>query len=251
MIDDPWFYAAALVAVSLTGLSKGGFGGAIGMLAVPIMALVISPIQAAGIMLPILIVMDGVSLLYYRSTFDRRTLAVMLPASILGIGIGWLMAAHVDDNAVSLLVGFISVAFALNYWFGDRLRQQPAQHSTPKGAFWGLVTGFTSFVSHTGGPPFQMYTLPLRLPPQLFVGTSVVFFAITNVVKLIPYFFLGQFDAENLETSAVLFPLAAVTTVLGIWIVKKIDQKVFYGISYVTIFLIGLKLVYDGTRALL
>ncbi len=96
-----------------------------------------------------------------------------------------------------------------------------------------------------------MYTLPLRLPPQVFVGTSVVFFAITNVVKLVPYFFLGQFDAANLETSAVLFPLAAITTVIGIWIVKKIDQKVFYGISYVTIFLIGLKLVYDGTRALL
>jgi len=251
MLEDPWFYAAAIPAVALVGLSKGGFGGAIGMLGVPMMALVISPIQAAGIMLPILLVMDAVSLLYYRRIFDKRTLVLMLPASIVGIGFGWMIAAHVDDNAVSLLVGIISVVFALNYWFGDRFRKQPAQHSAPKGAFWGGLAGFTSFVSHTGGPPFQMYALPLRLPPQVFVGTSVIFFATTNIVKLVPYFFLGQFDTENLETSAVLFPLAAATTVFGIWIVKRIDQKLFYGISYVTIFLIGLKLTYDGTMALL
>lgn len=251
MFTDFAFYAAALPAVALAGLSKGGFGGAMGMLAVPILALVISPVQAAGIMLPILVVMDGISLVFYRRIFDRSTLATMLPASIVGIGVGWMTAAYVQEDFVRLLVGIISVLFALNYWFGDRLRTRPMRPHAAKGAFWGAVAGFTSFVSHAGAPPFQMYALPLRLDKQVFVGTSVIFFAVTNAVKLIPYFFMGQFDAANLETAAVLFPFAALTTVTGIWIVRVIDQSLFYGLSYLFVLLIGLKLTWDGALSLL
>jgi uncharacterized membrane protein YfcA len=251
MFTDIAFYAAALPAVALAGLSKGGFGGAMGMLAVPVLALVISPIQAAGIMLPILLVMDGISLFFYRRIFDRRTLAVMLPASIVGITVGWMTAAYVKEDFVRLLVGVISILFALNYWFGDRLRAKPMPPSSTKGAFWGTVAGFTSFVSHAGAPPFQMYALPLRLDKQVFVGTSVIFFAVTNAVKLVPYFFLGQFDAANLSTAAVLFPFAALMTVVGIWIVRVIDQSLFYGLSYIFVMVIGLKLTWDGAMSLL
>ncbi|BCP55095.1 UPF0721 transmembrane protein [Kaistia sp. 32K] len=251
MFTDIAFYAAALPAVALAGLSKGGFGGAMGMLAVPVLALVISPIQAAGIMLPILLVMDGISLFFYRRMFDRRTLHVMLPASILGIAVGWMTAAYVKEDFVRLLVGLISILFALNYWFGDRLRAEPRPSSGPKGAFWGGIAGFTSFVSHAGAPPFQMYALPLRLDKQVFVGTSVIFFAVTNAVKLVPYFFLGQFDTANLTTAAVLFPFAALMTVAGIWIVRVIDQTLFYGLSYVFVAVIGLKLTWDGAMSLL
>ena len=250
MFTEMAFYAAALPAVALAGLSKGGFGGAMGMLAVPILALVISPVQAAGIMLPILVVMDLVSLCYYRRLFDRRTLAAMLPASIVGIGFGWMTAAYVSEDFVRLLVGVISIVFALNYWFGDRLRARPAEPNVGKGAFWGSLAGFTSFVSHAGAPPFQMYALPLRLDKQVFVGTSVIFFAVTNAVKLVPYFFLGQFDAANLATAAVLFPFAAFTTVVGIWIVRVIDQSLFYGLSYIFVMVIGLKLTWDGAISL-
>ena len=244
------FYAAAIPAVALAGLSKGGFGGAMGMLAVPVLALVISPVQAAGIMLPILLVMDGISLYFYRRIFDRRTLVVMLPASVLGIVIGWLTAAYVKEDFVRLLVGVISIVFALNYWFGDRLRATPAEPNSAKGSFWGLLAGFTSFVSHAGAPPFQMYALPLRLDTQVFVGTSVIFFAVTNAVKLIPYFFLGQFDSANLTTAAVLFPFAALMTIAGIWIVRVIDQTVFYSLSYLFVMVIGLKLTWDGAMSL-
>jgi uncharacterized membrane protein YfcA len=251
MFTEFAFYAAAIPAVAVAGLSKGGFGGAMGMLAVPILALVISPVQAAGIMLPILLVMDGISLVFYRRIFDRPTLAVMLPASILGIAVGWLTAAYVKEDFVRLLVGIISIVFAVNYWFGDRLRAKPAPPNGAKGSFWGLLAGFTSFVSHAGAPPFQMYALPLRLDKQVFVGTSVIFFAVTNAVKLIPYFFLGQFDAANMETAAVLFPFAALTTIVGIWLVRVIDQTVFYGLSYLFVLIIGLKLTWDGALSFL
>ncbi len=207
MIRDPGFYAAAIPAMVMLGLSKGGLQN-IGLLVVPILSLTISPVQAAGITLPILVLSDVVALISYRRSYDATTLKIVLPGAMIGIAIGWLTAAWVSDLLIRLIVGGVSVLFALNYWFRDRLRQEPHGPNAVKGGFWGVVTGFTSFVSHAGGPPFQMYALPLRLPPVVFAGTGVVAFAIINAVKTVPYFFLGQFDATNLETAAVLLPVS-------------------------------------------
>ncbi len=248
MITDPWFYAAAIPAMVVLGLSKGGFS-AIGLLNVPILALVISPVQAAAIMLPILVLNDIVAVISYRGSYDARTLKIMMPGAIVGIAIGWWTAAWVTEHEIRLIVGAISVLFALNYWFRHRLSQDPHGHNRVAGGFWGMVTGFTSFVSHAGGPPFQMYALPLRLTPRVFVGTSVIMFAVLNTVKLAPYFLLGQFDATNLETSAVLLPVSIPATFLGIWLVKVLDAALFYRAVYVLIFVVGLYLVWEGLMA--
>lgn len=248
-IADPWFYAAAIPAVIFVGLSKGGFGGTIAMLGVPIMALVVSPLQAAGIMLPILIVMDIVALLAYKGKADWKSISILLPAAFLGIAIGWTAAAVVSDAFVTLLIGVISIGFVVDYVFRGGRDSQPANHNVTKGAFWGSVAGFTSFISHTGGPPFQMYMLPLRLPPVLFVGTAVIFFASVNFVKLVPYYFLGQFDPTNLATSVALFPVALLATLAGVRLVKIVKAETFYKIIYVFMALIGVKLVYDGMIA--
>ncbi|WP_428650908.1 sulfite exporter TauE/SafE family protein [Roseibium sp.] len=245
-IADPWFYAAAIPSVFLVGLSKGGFGGTFAMLGVPIMALVISPLQAAGIMLPILIVMDIVALAAYRGKADWRSLSILLPAAILGIGIGWATAAYVNDAFVILLIGVMSLAFVADYLFKQRKVTTAASHNLPKGTFWGTIAGFTSFISHTGGPPFQMYMLPLRLAPLMFAGTAVIFFAAVNAIKLVPYFLLGQFDATNLATSVMLFPVALIATLCGVRLVRIVKAETFYGIIYVFMGLIGAKLTYDG-----
>ncbi|GAA0776820.1 sulfite exporter TauE/SafE family protein [Roseibium denhamense] len=250
-IADPWFYAAAIPAVFLVGLSKGGFGGTFAMLGVPLMALVISPLQAAGIMLPILLLMDGVALVAYKGRADWRTLLILLPAAIAGIGIGWATASYVDEAVMTLVIGLIAVAFVADYVFKRKGTSEPADHNVPKGVFWGTIAGITSFVSHTGGPPFQMYTLPLRLPPVLFAGTAVIFFAVVNTVKVAPYFFLGQFDATNLATSAMLFPLALVATLIGVRLVKIVKAETFYRLLYAFMGLIGLKLLYDGAIVLI
>jgi uncharacterized membrane protein YfcA len=112
-------------------------------------------------------------------------------------------------------------------------------------AFWGAVAGFTSFVSHAGGPPFQVYAAPLRLEPRLFAGTSVILFALVNAVKLIPYFFLGQFDTQNLATAAILLPISIPATLLGVWLVRRFDPRAFYDLIYATIFLVGMYLVVE------
>ncbi len=247
LLTDPWFYAAAVPAVVLVGLSKGGLGGATALIGVPLMALVVSPMQAAAIMLPILIAMDMVSLWTWRGERDPVTLKMMLPGAMVGIGVGWLTAAVVTAGAVRLIVGVVAIAFFAR-WLAQRVRNdtRPADHSAVKASFWGLVSGFTSFVAHAGGPPYQVYALALRQRPALYVGTSVVFFAVVNAVKLIPYFALGQFDATNLTASAVLMPIAPVATLAGAWIVRRMKPEIFYPFMYAMILVVGSKLVWDG-----
>ena len=232
------------------GLSKGGFT-VIGILSVPILSIVISPVQAAGLTLPVFVASDIVALLTYRRVYDKKVIAAILPGAAIGVGIGWLTAAWVTEHWIRLLVGAISVLFALDYWFRHKKQLEPHPPNTLKGWFWGVITGFTSFVSHAGGAPYQMYVAPLRLDPLVFAGTTVVIFAVVNALKLIPYFFLGQFDAENLETAAVIAPISLVSVLIGRWLVRKFDPKVFYDLIYVLIFAVGLFLVWEGVAALL
>lgn len=252
MLNDPLVLTVCVAAVVLVGLSKGGLGGSVGLVGVPLMALVMSPIQAAAILLPIMIVMDLVSLWTWRGFHDRRTLAIMMPGALAGIGIGWLTASLVTPDMVRLILGAVVVSFvgrwAFQGLFGDAARVAP--HNAIAGRFWGTISGFTSFVAHAGGPPFQIYALPLRLDPKVFTGTSVIFFAITNAVKLVPYFALGQFGTQNLSTSLALLPLAPLATLAGAWIVKRMRPEIFYPFTYVTVLLVALKLLWDSAAAL-
>lgn len=251
MITDPWFYVAAIPAVLLVGMAKGGFGGPIALMGVPLMSLVISPVQAAGIMLPILVAMDMVGLYAYRGTYHWPSLRILLPSAVAGIGIGWLTAAYVTDAHVRLIVGTVALAFTLNYWFSGAKAEAPHQPRIGQGALWGAVGGFTSFVSHAGGPPFQMYMLPQRLDPKLLAGTAVIFFTVVNQVKLIPYYALGQFSAGNLTTSAVLFPLAVAAVGIGVFLVRRVDPATFYRFMYAAVFVVSLKLIRDGLGGLI
>jgi uncharacterized membrane protein YfcA len=250
MIEDPLFYMAAIPAVLLVGLSKGGFGGGLALLSLPIMALIISPIQAAAIMLPILILMDMIGLIAWRGVFDRKCLMILTPAAMVGIGVGWATAAYVTSAHVRLIVGVVALMFWLDYMLGGGKTREPRAHNPRKGWFWGAMSGFTSFVSHAGGPPFQMYVLPLRLDPKMLAGTAIIFFSIVNAVKVVPYLALGQFSPVNLMTSAVLLPLAPLGTLAGVRLVKIVPQATFYRITYSVVFVISLKLIWDGLNGL-
>ncbi|MBV2185490.1 MAG: sulfite exporter TauE/SafE family protein, partial [Rhizobium sp.] len=176
MTPDLLFYAAAIPAVALVGLSKGGLGGAFALLGVPLLAMVVPPMQAAAIFLPILLVMDAVALWAWRRHNNRSTLLAMLPGGLIGIAIGWATSAYVSVNVMRLLLGSISVLFALRY-FIDAARSAPttsvAAPERPVAAtLWSTLSGYGSFVAHAGGPPFQIYTLPLRLDPLAYTGTS-------------------------------------------------------------------------------
>ena len=202
------------MAACLVGLSKGGLP-AIGMLAVPLMALSMSPVQAAVLLLPIYVVSDIAGLWLYRRDFSAPNLRILIPAGLSGVLLGWATAAWVSDRVVTLLIGLMGLGFCLYAWLRRQSEAPPRPVSLPKGAFWGVVTGFTSFISHAGAPPFQVYVLPQKLPKAQFAGTATLLFAALNHAKIVPYQLLRPYSAQSLWGAAVLLPFALAGTVTG------------------------------------
>ena len=251
MITDPWFYTAAVPAVLLFGISKGGFGGGLGMLAVPLLALVISPVRAAAILLPVLCLMDLVSLWQYRQRWIWREIRILLPGSLFGILAGTLLFEYMSPSILRLIVGTIAVLFTVHYWIGNRRRTaETLPHFPPViGVVSGTTAGFTSFIAHAGGPPVSMYLLRRPLNRTDFVATTVLFFAVVNYVKLVPYAWLGQLESGNLMTSFALAPLAPIGVMIGVYLHKRVSDRFFFAFVYVLLFLVGLRLIYDGLAA--
>lgn len=250
-MPDPLFFAAAIPAVALVGLSKGGLGGAFALMGVPLLALVVTPVDAAAIFLPILIVMDMVALYAWRHFNDRKLMFMMLPGCLIGIALGWATSAYVPDDALRFVIAMSMILFALRY-FWDTYGPQKSEPSGPQkhrggpALFWGTLSGYGSFVAHAGGPPFQIYALPLKLDPKEYTGASVRLFALVNAVKVIPYVALGALDSRNLATSVTLLPVAFLSTIAGAWIVRRLKPEVFYPLAYGLGLLAALKLLYDS-----
>lgn len=225
----------------LYGVAKGGFGGPVAVLAVPLMALVMSPTLAAAILLPILVVMDVLVLRTYRGHFDRQALRVLLPGAILGIGLGYLSAEYLNDDLMRLMVGAISLLFGLQSLVS--LRGAAREHGLASGSVFGALSGFTSFSIHAGGPPFSMYLMPKGLPPLLYAGTAGIFFAVVNFVKLVPYWALDQLVLDNLVLSLVLMPLAPVGVALGHRLVRRSQADFYYRVISVLLVVLGVVLI--------
>lgn len=251
MILDPVFYAVAVPALLVTGISKGGFGAGVGIVAVPALTFVVAPLDAIAILLPLLCLMDLVGLWSYRRSWSLRLMRYLLPGALCGIAIGALLATWVDEGTIRLLIGLIAVAFTLNRWVGFARSDLPRPERPLRGMAWAALSGFTSTVGHAGGPPLQVYLLPLRLDKTVFVGTTVVFFAAVNYAKLLPYAWLGLFTGSNLWTALALAPLCPLAMLAGVRLHKAIPEGPFYRICYIFVFLVGLKLCFDGLRSLL
>ena len=252
MIADPLFYLLAVPAVLILGISKGGFGGGLGSLAVPLMALAVSPIQAAAVLLPILCVMDLQGAWVYRGRWDKANLKILIPAALIGLAIGTFSFRYLDAQMIRFIIGTLAVGFTLHHWLSGLLMRPTARGIDGlRGTFWGAVSGFTSFIAHASGPPLSVYLLPQRMDKTRFLATTVIFVLFMNYVKLVPYAWIGQFSRENLYTSAVLLPLAPLGMWLGIWMHRIVPENIFYRICYVLLFLVGLKLLFDGASGYL
>lgn len=245
VITDPYFYAVAIPSVLLMGISKSGFGAGFGSLAVPLMALAITVPQAAAIMMPILFIMDIMGLHAFRKHFDWKLVRFLLPFGLIGTVVGTLSFKLLDARMVAGIVGIFTLAF-----LAQRLLFPPRPDSPhpPKwlGAILTVTSGFTSFVSHAGGPPVNAYVIPMRLPPLVFTATLSVFFFAINLSKWAPYAWLGLLDMRNFATSLVLMPLAPVGVLIGVRMAHRINPVLFYRLIYLGMFLTGVKLVWDG-----
>ena len=251
IVTDPLFYVLAIPAVIAVGLSKGGFAG-VGQMATPLLALVMPPLEAAAIMLPIMILQDATAVWVYRKEWDGRILAFVIPGAVIGITTAGLVASSVSNAAVRIFIGVITIAFVLYSWLAAAriARERKAPHKAT-GLFWGALAGFTSTLSQAGGPPYQIYMMAQRLPKMTYVGTTAIVFACMNWMKVVPYFALGQFSTKGLATSLVLMPLALVASQLGFWLVRRTPQALFYRITLIMMFVIALALLRAGVVELM
>ena len=245
LVTDPFFYLVAIPAVLLLGISKSGFGAGFGSLAVPMMALAVTVPQAAAMLMPVLLVMDVMSVAAFRRHFDKRLLRFLLPCGLVGTVVGTLLFKVMDARLVAGIVGVFTLLF-----LAQRLAFPPKPDSPhpPKwlGAILTVTSGFTSFISHAGGPPLSAYVIPMRLSPVVFSATMSAFFFIINLSKWIPYAWLGLLDTRNMATSIALLPFAPLGVIVGVRLAHRIKPVLFYRLLYLGMFLTGCKLVWDG-----
>jgi uncharacterized membrane protein YfcA len=247
LITDPLFYLLAIPAIIALGLGKGGFAG-VGMISTPLLALVVPPLQAAAILLPILLCQDVISSWVYRRQWSGWNLKVLLPGSVVGVAAAWLFAAYVSSEYVEIAVGITGLCFVL-YTFLAHVPKEPQRPSAMMGMFWGSLAGFTSTIIQVGAPPYQVHILPQRLDKLTLIGTTIIFFALVNVMKLVPYFALGQFSSRTLATSVVLLPFAIVSNFAGLWLARRTPTELFYKITYLLMAVISLALIWQGVAA--
>jgi uncharacterized protein len=247
LITDWHFYAIAIPAVLLLGLSKSGFGAGFGSLAVPMMALMITVPQAAAILMPVLLVMDLLGIAAFRKDFDKQLLKFLLPCGLLGIVIGALLFKFLQPQIVAGIVGAFTLLF-----LAQRLVFPPKADAPPPPHWLGVLltttSGFTSFIAHAGGPPINAYAIPLKLKPLVFTATMAYFFFIINLAKWIPYAWLGLLDMRNFATSLALLPFAPIGVWVGVRIARHIQPTLFYRLVYTGMFLTGSKLVWDAVK---
>ena len=241
---DLYFYLTASIGVILFGISKGGFAGPIAILAIPIMALNMSPISAAAILLPVLLVMDVVAMYIYWKKWDLKNVKIIIPPAIFGILIGSLTFKYSSDDSIRIIIGIIAILFIiLTIIQKNNILIKPTKK---KGIFWSLIAGYTSFLIHSGGTPVNFYLLPQKLNKTVYVSTMTLVFLIINTLKLFPYYYLDQLVVSNLKVSLILSPLAPISIYLGYYLHKKVSEEVFYFLIYFFLAISGIKLIYDG-----
>ena len=244
-MDGTFFWSLAVLAAFFTGLSKGGLP-AFSMLSVPVLSLVISPVMAAGLLLPVFLFSDIFGVWAYRREFSRDLMKIATVGTILVCTIGWATAEVVTENLVRLLIGVIGAIFALNYLLRRKTNVAPRPPTWVRGVIWTTVAGFTSFVSHAGAPPWQIWVMPMGLTKMVFAGTTTIVFAMMNLTKILPYYFLGQFNLQNLSVAMMLLVPAVVGVYIGYRLISVLPEKFFFSVVTWALLVISCKLIWDG-----
>lgn len=245
---DIWFFALAAPAIVFAGISKGGFGSGAAFAATSTLALVVEPGLALGVTLPLLMLIDAASLRPYWGKWDWRVAALMIVGGLPGVALGAWLYAGTDADVFRVLIGGISVAFVI--WQVGRARGwiKLAEAALPRwlGAVAGCVAGFTSFVSHAGGPPAAVYLLSLKPSKTEYQANTVLIFTAINIFKFVPYAFLGMFTLETFTANLALAPFALLGAWLGVKAHYLIPERAFFLLTYVLLIVTGTKLIWDG-----
>ncbi|MCC7450320.1 MAG: sulfite exporter TauE/SafE family protein [Anaerolineae bacterium] len=231
-------YIVIAVCAYLTGLSKGGLGGALGTLVTPLLALVVPASMAVGLTLPLLIVGDIFAVSAHWRGWDKRIVVGLLPGTILGVILGSLVISTLSPSVIQHVLGAAALVYVIyKFW----ARRQPAtQGSTTAEPLWqsssyGGMCGLTSTVANAGGPVMTVYMLTKRVTPSVFVATTALYFALLNVMKLPGYLSAHILTPEMIVLVAWSMPLIP----MGVWLGKMLDKHIDM-VTFETIILIFL-----------
>ena len=238
-----------LFAAIVVGASKGGLASA-AALAVPMLALVMSPVEAAATLLPVYLVTDWVSVWLYRRDYSKRNLAILIPSMLLGVGLATILTPVLPEAVLLLATGLIGFWFLARDWM-NRAVIVPTQAGLVPGIFWGTITGITSFITHSGGPPSQAYLLPQRLPKLVFAGTVAIAFTIGNLAKLPGYWVIGALDRLDWSLTALLVAAGICGTFLGRRVVEMLPEEAYRTAIKTLLLLLSIVLVTKGGLGLL
>lgn len=248
MTIDITFFLFAVPAVIFAGISKGGFGSGAAFAATPLLALILQPAQAVGLMLPLLMLMDVGALRPYWKKWHWPSARALIIGAVPGIGLGALVYRLTDPDVFRLMIGAVAIAFVA-FQAAKRLgwlHPARAPMSDRAGLIAGSVAGFTSFISHAGGPPVAIFLLSRNLGKTGFQGTTVITFWAINVLKFAPYMALGFFSRQTLWADLYLAPVALVGVWAGVWLHRRMREGLFFALTYAFLLVTGSKLVWDA-----
>lgn len=240
------FWVAAVLAMLLAGISKAGLGNGLVVLVTPLLAMTIPITEAIALLLPLLVIMDVLTIYQYRRTFDKKNVMLLIPAGLVGVAIGGVFIGFFNsERMLQLAVGSIAIAFVayqlmrkLIFGVLEQRRPKPAE-----GVFFGMLGGFTSTLAHAGGPPLTMYLLPQKLPRRIYVGTAAFYFCAMNAAKLVPYSIHGMFKPGSLWVILILVPFAFIGVKMGLLLVTRINDAVFNKVIYILLTFTGVQLI--------
>lgn len=245
---DLSFFALAIPAVIFAGISKAGFGSGAAFAAAAILALVLPPGLALGVMLPLLMLVDVAALRPYWGKWHGPSATWLILGAVPGVAIAAWIYAQVSPDAFRVLIGLICLAFVAYQLI--QVRGFLGQKAWPFSRFWGSVAGiaagFTSFVSHAGGPPVAVYLLGQGMSKTAYQATTVITFWVINILKFVPYAYLGIFSWESFKADLILAPFALLGAFLGVKAHFWVSEKVFFALTYVLLVVTGLRLLWLG-----
>lgn len=235
-------------AALLAGISKGGFGSGASFAGAAILALFASPGVALGIMLPILMLIDIATLRPYWRQWGGLEVTMLILGGVPGIALGVVFYSVADADLLRLLIGGIALIFVLwqTVLRAGLLRRGHRPFPGWIGMLAGLVAGFTSFVSHAGGPPAAVYLLSPGLDKTRYQATTVLMFFVFNIVKAVPYGMLGLFTRDTLMTDLILAPFALLGAWIGVRAHRIMPERVFFLVTYILLSVTGTKLIWDA-----
>jgi uncharacterized membrane protein YfcA len=242
------FFAFALPAAFISGVAKGGFGGGAAFVATAILALFLPPAVALGIMLPLLMIEDLATLRPFWRKWHWPSAKALILGGIPGVALGALLYQATNPDVLRVLIGAISLIFVAFQLARGRgwLNVKEQGFRQRRGLIAGLIAGFTSFVSHAGGPPAAIFLLSQGMNKTTYQATTVIAFWVINAMKAVPYAYLGVFTADTLKAVVYMTPMGLIGVAVGIYAHRALPEHIFFKITYALLLGAGSKLIYDG-----